>query len=98
MGDVDEALGGSRGARWQDLRWVKPVRTWREPHRGGGPEFQAAGVGDRGNFLRTRQHRPDGDPARDAGGDNSGQAWCEGRSHQRRRCESFSVLSLPRGC
>ena len=71
VGDVGEASQGSRGARWQDLRWAKPMCTWQELHRGEGPKSRVASVGHHGGFPRARQHGPDANPARSAGGDNS---------------------------
>ena len=70
----------------RDLRSTKPVCSWREPHRGEGSEFRAAGVSHGGRFSRIRQRGPDAGPGRDASGDNSREARCEGCSQQHRRC------------
>lgn len=81
---LSKASRGFRRTRWPDLHVAKPMCTRRESHRGEGAESQVTGWG-------SRQHGPDANSARDAGGDNSGEAR-QGCSHQHRRCEAMSVL------
>ena len=82
---------GHVGMAWatlMKLRMERPCEIYARrnpPACGDSPIKGEAGVGDRRSVRRTRQNGPDANPARDAGGDNSGEARCEGCSHQHNR-------------
>ncbi|CAM9308990.1 unnamed protein product, partial [Ectocarpus sp. 12 AP-2014] len=74
----------------------QPTCIWREPHEREGPEFRTAKVGYRGSVRRTRQHGPNASPAGDTCGNNSGEARCEGCSHQHGK-RTFHAMSCCHG-